>query len=44
MTYTVIVSSGFTMQITGVKEENVGKTVQKYVHDNNEIRVVAERG
>ena len=44
MTYSVIVNSGFTMRITGVKAEDVGKTVQDHVHENNEIRVVAERG
>ena len=44
MTYTVIVYSGFTMRIKGVKAEGGGKTVQENVHENNEIRVVAERG
>ena len=44
MTYSVIVHSGFTMRITGVKAEDVGKTVQEHVHENNKIRVVAERG
>lgn len=44
MTYSVIVHSGFTMRITGVKAEDVGKTVQENLHENNEIRVVAERG